>query len=60
MILLAKKHTCGTQETLNPAFGEDIRHADENQNAAPLNYCVRSATGSVNIYRLEVIPPRGV
>ncbi|MBR4195660.1 MAG: transposase, partial [Synergistaceae bacterium] len=24
MILLAKKHTCGTQETFNPAFGEDV------------------------------------
>ena len=26
MILLSRKHTCGTQETFNPAFGEDVRH----------------------------------
>ena len=25
MILLARKNTCGTQETFNPAFGEDVR-----------------------------------
>ena len=29
MILLAKKHTCGTQGTFNPAFVEDVSHADE-------------------------------
>ena len=26
MILLSKKNTCGTQETFNPSFGEDVRH----------------------------------
>ena len=35
MILLSKKNTCGTQEI--HAFGEDIRHADENQNATSKN-----------------------
>ncbi len=29
MILLAKKHTCGTQETFNPAFGENVQRTQK-------------------------------